>query len=310
MSGYGRTSDFTGHCLFDLQPLHNRHRPQARAAFPALRQDGRELRRGVVIVERKLFSRAGIYVFGATAVALGAIGFAWSDFATSWQRVGPGVPHRELLAWIAALVEVCGGLAIFWRRTARAGAAILTLLYGVFVALWLARVAVAPGTFDNWGNVFEELSLVIAGLVLCAALAPRDSPWAGREALISRLYGICVVSFGLAHFIYLSGAASFVPKWIPPGGTFWAATTGACFLLAALAILTGIQAVLASRLLTTMIVLFEILVWAPRLFTTPHDHFSWSGNGICLVLAGAAWVVSDSIREQRNSAGAPQRSEA
>jgi uncharacterized membrane protein len=250
-------------------------------------------------MQSRRFSHAGMYVYGATAVVLGAIGLVWSDFATNWQRVGPGVAHRVLLAYFAALVEVCGGLAIFWRRTARVGAAMLTLLYGVFVALWVPRVVAAPAIYDNWGNFFEEFSLVIGGLVLCAALSPRDSPWARREAVISRLYGICVISFGLAHFIYLSGAASFVPKWIPPGQIFWAATTGACFLLAALSILTGIQAVLASRLLTIMIVAFEALVWLPRLIASPRDHFEWAGNGICLVMAAAAWVVADSIRQQR-----------
>jgi uncharacterized membrane protein YphA (DoxX/SURF4 family) len=246
-----------------------------------------------------------MYVYGATAIALGAVGLAWGDFATDWQRVGPGVPHREALAYLAALMEVGGGLAIFWRRTARAGAAILTLLYVVFAALWVPRIGAAPGAYDNWGNFFEESSLVIGGLVLCAVLAPRQSAWARREALISRLYGICVISFGLAHFIYLRPAASYVPAWIPPGQLFWAAATGACFLLAAASILTGIQAALASRLLTIMIMAFEVLVWAPRLFAAPHNHFAWAGNGICLVMGGAAWVVSDSIREQHRVVPAP-----
>jgi uncharacterized membrane protein len=250
-------------------------------------------------VRGRLFSNAGMCAYGATAIALGAIGLVWRDFATDWQRVGPAVPHRELLAYLAALTEITGGLAIFWRRTALAGTVLLTLLYVVFVSLWVPRILAAPTTYDNWGNFFEELSLVVGGLVLCAALSPRGSARANLEVFISRMYGICVISFGLAHFIYLRPAATFVPRWIPPGQLFWATTTGACFLLAAASILTGIQAVLASRLLTIMIVGFEVLVWAPRLFTAPHDHFSWSGNGICLVLAAAAWVVADSIRKQR-----------
>jgi uncharacterized membrane protein len=253
-------------------------------------------------VQNRIFSHTGSCVYGATAIALGAIGLAWGDFATDWQRVGPGVPHREALAYLAALMEVGGGLAIFWRRTAQAGAAVLTLLYVVFVALWVPRVVAAPSAYDNWGNFFEESSLVIGGLVLSAALAPRDSAWARCEALISRLYGICVISFGLAHFIYLRPAASYVPVWIPPGQLFWAAATGACFVLAAASILTGIQAALASRLLTIMIMAFEVLVWAPRLFATPHDHFAWAGNGIGLVMGGAAWVVSDSLQEERREA--------
>jgi hypothetical protein len=27
----------------------------------------------------------------------------------------------------------------------------------------------------------------------------------------------------------------------------------------------------------------------------PHKHFNWAGNAICIAIAGAAWVVSDSI---------------
>lgn len=242
-----------------------------------------------------------MYVYGATAVVLGVIGLAWKDFATDWQRVGPSVPHRLLLAYIAAFVEVCGGLAIFWRRTAQAGALLLTLIYVVFAALWVPRFIVEPTNYGNWGNFFEESSLVIGGLVLCTALAARDSAWAGREALISRLYGICVISFGLVHFVYFSGAASYVPQWIPPGQRFWAATTGVCFFLAAGSILTGILSGLASRLLTIMIMAFEVLVWVPRLLASPHDHFQWAGNGICLVMGGAAWVVSDSICRQREA---------
>jgi hypothetical protein len=48
-------------------------------------------------------------------------------------------------------------------------------------------------------------------------------------------------------------------------------------------------------LLTAMILGFELLVWLPKLFSAPHDHFSWAGNGIATAMAGAAWVVSDSI---------------
>ena len=61
------------------------------------------------------------------------------------------------------------------------------------------------------------------------------------------------------------------------------------------AILTGIMAPLASRLLTAEIVGFEILVWIPKLVAGPHDHVNWAGNAICIAIAGAAWAVSDSI---------------
>jgi hypothetical protein len=68
-------------------------------------------------------------------------------------------------------------------------------------------------------------------------------------------------------------------------------------LLAGNAILSGILATLAARLLTAMIFGFGALVWAPALFAQPHVHIVWGGNAINLALMGAAWVVADSICE-------------
>jgi hypothetical protein len=182
-----------------------------------------------------------------------------------------------------------------WRRTARFGAALLAFLYAIFVSLWVQQAAKAPLVYDSWGNVFEELSLVIAALVIVASASPRDSGWARSEGPVSRVFGLCAISFALVHFIYLQGAASWVPRWLPPGQKFWAIATGVCFLLAAAAILTGIMASLAARLLTAEIVGFELLIWLPKLIASPHQHFVWAGNGISLALCGAAWVIADSI---------------
>ncbi len=253
------------------------------------------------MVNRRVLSNLGIYVYGLAAIALGVCGLAWSDFATNWQRVSENVPHREALAYVTAVYELLGGVAILWRRTAQAGAFMLTILYSIFALLWIPRILGSPQVYDVWGNFFEEFSLVIAGVVVYASLVPPDSVGARRRALINHVYGICVISFALEHLFYISGTASFVPKWIPPGQLFWAIATAICFVLAAVAILSGVLAGLASRLLTAMIVGFEALVWAPKLFTSPHEHFSWAGNAISLAMAGAAWVVADSIAESRKA---------
>jgi uncharacterized membrane protein YphA (DoxX/SURF4 family) len=246
-----------------------------------------------------------MYLYGAGAIALGVIGLVWSDFATNWQRVQASVPHRGALAGIAALYEILAGIAILWRRTAQAGAMMLAILYSIFALLWVPQILASPQVYDVWGNFFEEFSLVIAGVVVYASLAPPDSPWAGRTAPIGRLYGLCVISFALEHLFYISGTAGFVPKWIPPGQRFWAITTAVFFLLAAMAIVSGFLAALASRLLTAMIVGFEALVWAPQLFASPRVHLAWAGNAICLALAGAAWVIADSMSESHASAPKP-----
>ncbi len=248
--------------------------------------------------DRRVISNLGVYVYAAGAIALGVSGLVWRDFAVNWQRVEGNFAHREVLAILTALYEIAGGVAIAWPRTRRAGAAMLTAMYAIFTLLWVMQAVRVPRVYDGWGNVFEELSLVIAGAVVYAWASPADSMWARRRKWISRAYGICPVSFGIDHFVYLSAAATFVPKWIPPGQKFWVVATAVCFLLAAAAILSGILAEVAARLLAAMILGFEILIWAPKFVEAPHMHFMWSGNSVSLALVGAAWVVADALVAQ------------
>jgi hypothetical protein len=258
---------------------------------------------------RRTLPGIGFFFYAATAIALGVLGLVWGDFATGWQRVQPGVPLRVPLAYLAALVELASGAALCWHRSARAGAAALTALYSVFVLLWVAQVIRAPLVYDGWGNVFEESSLMLAGTIAWLATSPPHPATRARIALVTRLYGFCVVSYAMEHFFYLKGAASFVPQWIPPGQMFWAVTTAICFLMAAAAIFSGILAELAARLLTAEILGFALLCWLPRLFTGPHEHFNWAGNAIGMALAASAWVMADAIHATRSPAaeaiGAP-----
>ena len=82
------------------------------------------------------------------------------------------------------------------------------------------------------------------------------------------------------------------------------------FFAAAVAILTGIMAPLAARLLTAEIVIFELLVWIPNLSAAPSNHFNWAGNAISIALAGASWVVSDSISAAAKNKPIPAESPA
>ena len=240
-------------------------------------------------------SNLGIYVYAAGAIFLGLLGLASGDFATTWQHVGPNVPFRQLLAYLTAVIELAAGLALLWRRTARAGALTLTLVYSVFTLVWVPSYLENLRNFDPLGNVFEEFSLVVAGAVLFASFSPTGSFVSRREPLFARLYGLSAISFGVGHIYYMPGLLTWIPKWLPPSQMFWAYFTTIGFFLAAAAILSGIIAPLASRLVTAEILGFEILVWIPKLLAGPHDHSNWAGNAISIALSGAPWVVADSI---------------
>jgi uncharacterized membrane protein YphA (DoxX/SURF4 family) len=149
----------------------------------------------------------------------------------------------------------------------------------------------------TWLGFAEQFALVAAVAVGYASLAAPGTPWKATVRISRLLFGLCVVVFALAHFMALKETTGMVPKWIPPGQRFWAIATGLAHLLAGVAIITGILSGVASRLFTAMLLSFGVLVWLPSLFGPADAHVMWGGNAINLALAGAAWIISDSIYE-------------
>ena len=235
----------------------------------------------------------GRYVYGLAAIASGVCALVWHDFSGRQQiDAFGGAPAREVLTYVVAAVQILGGIAVVWPRTARAGAAALCAIYFAFALLAVPSIVAHPLVYNGFGNFFEQFSLFAGALILTERLA--------KIGYYS--FGICVLSFGLEQLFYLSATASLVPKWIPPGQMFWAVTTTAAFALAAIALLTGFRAMLASRLTTGMILGFGLLVWLPALFADPHSFVNWSEGLETLAIAAAAWVVADflSIRGTAN----------
>jgi uncharacterized membrane protein YphA (DoxX/SURF4 family) len=236
------------------------------------------------------------------AILFGAITLFWHDF-NIWQQIRPlgNVPHG-ILAGIVAAIEIFGGLAIQWPRTARVGAITLGAVYLFFALLWIPHIVVTPRTYDRWGSFFEQFSQVAGALIVYAMATGGHSEQAEKMARVGYFsFGICVISFMLEQLFYLRATAEFVPKWIPPGQMFWAITTTIAFALAATALLSGRSALLASQLLTAMIVGFGLLVWLPAPFANPHQLTNWAGNAQNLSIAGAAWIVMDFLRQRRSS---------
>jgi hypothetical protein len=273
--------------------------PRARRARPSVRA-----RRCYISRVKDLGRR----VLGIAAVAFGAIGLTWHDF-NDWQQLQRlwNAPWGAFLVYLAAVAQIAGGATLQWRRTARSGAVALGVVYLFYALRWIPRIVLEPGVFDRWGNFFEQLSLV-CGAVIVYASAARAAPWAARASRMAViLFGVCVMSFTLGQLVYLGAVADFVPAWLPPGQMFWAIITTLALALAAVAILSGRQALLATRLLTAMFVVFGLLVWLPRVISDPHDHTNWGGNAQNLAITAAAWIVADFLRrrETPHEASAP-----
>ena len=233
-------------------------------------------------------SNLGRHVFGLAALAFGLITLAWHDNNDGHQL--------RYIVYAAAAAQIFGGAAIQFRRTVKTGAVVLAAVYLVFAILCVPGIVAKPQIYNSWGNFFEQFSLLTGAAIVYAGLS---SAWS-QETLrrVGRiLLGICVVSFTLEQAVYLNATANLVPKWLPPSQLFWAVTTTVLFALAAVALLTSWMALLATRLLTVMLVIFGLLVWAPLLLSDLHNHTNWSENVETFAIAGTAWILADLLGE-------------
>jgi len=111
-------------------------------------------------------------------------------------------------------------------------------------------------------------------------------------------YAAPLAAFGTEHFTQTAPIASIIPAWIP-WHQFWVYLVGACFIAAALSLVTGIQARLAASLLALTFFLFVVLMHAPAWAHHPGNRF-----GLTFVLreisfSGGALALAASLTEPR-----------
>ncbi|HKW88431.1 MAG TPA: DoxX family membrane protein [Candidatus Acidoferrales bacterium] len=245
----------------------------------------------------------GRHVLGVAAIALGVFTIIWHDFYGLQQIAAViNISHPAILAYIAAAAEIFGGVAIQFPKTARAGAIALAAVFTVFALFMLPLIVKHPKIFGYWDGFFEPFSQAAGALIIWATVTRSDPAQPSKLARFAYLsFGVCVVSFTIAQIVYFAHTAELVPKWLPPGQNFWAVATTIAFGLSSLALLSRRVALLASRLLTAMILGFWVLVWLPISFATPHSMENWSENVVTLSVAGAAWIVADHLHQRRSA---------
>ena len=115
-------------------------------------------------------------------------------------------------------------------------------------------------------------------------------------------YASPLAAFGTEHFTLTTAIASLVPRWIP-WHQFWAYFVGACFIAAALSLVTGIQARLAASLLGLNFFLFVVLMDAPGWARNPLDRFGLTLMLRELAFSGGPLALAVSLEEQWHGNG-------
>jgi hypothetical protein len=239
----------------------------------------------------------GRQVFGLGAISFGVVTLVWHTI----YELG-NISHSEVLIYIIGAAELIGGLAILWMKTARYGALTISVIFLIFTLYWVPQIVSNPLVFAYWGNSFEKFSIFLGGVFVFASTIQNNPIQAAKITKAAYIaFGISVISFALYQLFYLEYTASLVPKWIPPGQMFWAVATTVAFALAAIAILWGRSVLLASGLLTAMIVGFGVLIWIPDCFTAPHVMSNWIENSANLGIAGSAWIFTDLLYQSKIS---------
>jgi uncharacterized membrane protein YphA (DoxX/SURF4 family) len=249
-----------------------------------------KLRTSALTMPRAFFGRV---LLAAMVIAFG-IEFAIAGHPLAglpplpWQ-----LPHPSAWAITMSILLPLLGVAVLarFRMVESAFALGLVLLIGAGThLLHLTEVLHDPIPRNNF---LFPVALACGAFVLCglARQSRRNYMFLAARAL----FAFVLIGFSINHFLYLGTIASMIPDWIPQHA-IWARITGACFLLAGIAILTGYLARPAALLLFVLFGLFFVILDVPAIQADRRDANARIHGEMVLALCGAALLMATSPR--------------
>jgi len=245
--------------------------------------------------------RASHGVFAVTLIGLGILGLIKGDFTAIWQPVPKVVPARDGLAYLCAFVFLASGIGLLWQRTA----ALATRVLLAYLLLWLLLLRVPSMVLsfnvETWWAACKTAVMLAGAWVLYVRFAADWDKQRLRFAtsdtglrIARALYGLALIPFGIAHFLYLDATAVLVPGWLP-APVAWAYFTGGAYIAAGVAILINVYARTAAALSALETALITLLVWVPVVLRGPNA-FQWTETVVSMALTAGSWVVAESYR--------------
>ena len=240
----------------------------------------------------RIFIAIALVVFGVQHFMYGAF---VAGLVPAW------MPGRLFWAYFVGVAFFAAAAGVFYQRLARPAATLLGVMFFLFVVLLhIPRIAGHSSDGNEWTSGFVALAMCGGAWVLA-----RNSPLAGRETAAPFLklgryfFAIAFVAFGIQHIVYARFAAGLGPPWFL-GRPLWAYLTGAIFVAAGAAIVLGKTARLAATLLGTIIFLFFLLLYIPRITAQLHNPGPWTSGFEVLALCGGATVLANTLPKEES----------
>ncbi len=153
-------------------------------------------------------------------------------------------------------------------------------------------------------------SYSVGGVVLAIGLATifLRGDWQkarGFDKLIlfgPLFYAAPIAAFGTEHFTVTDAISSVMPAWIP-WHQLWVYFVGACFIAAALSLVTRTQARLSASLLSLTFFLFVVLMHAPGWAQNPRNRFALAVALREISFSGGALALAASLTGQWRERG-------
>lgn len=236
-------------------------------------------------------------VVGRFALAIGVGGMGvlcliYAGLDPQWQNP-PENLNSAVLAYANGAVLIAASAALLIPQAAKVGGYALA----AFLALWMVALN-APRVLA--GEEAAWLAPAEVGAVAIGAWLASGSNLLPKQALHG-LFALCLITFGIAHFLYLEFTAQMIPAFIPFHLPL-AAITGGGHVAAGLSIITGVLAWLGAALLGLMFTLFVVLLHIPRVLADPANRIEWTMLTHATALTGAAWLVAADILKARTKA--------
>jgi uncharacterized membrane protein len=248
-----------------------------------------------------------LFAMGAASIAI--VSITYGDFAPMWRSIPAWIPGREIWLHGSAAVLLAASAGLCFSRTALPS----LLAIGAYQAMWavtgVPAILAHPISIGSWYGLCEASSCLAGTWILWAILRFRsqglEMPIVAKRVVrvTQGLFGLTCIFYGWSHFAYADYTAAMVPAWLParPGFVYF---TGFGHIAAGIGLLAGILPRLAATLEAMMMSLFGLLVWVPSFLAQPRPKWAgtpqnqWSELLVNLLLAAAAWVIADSLRNR------------